>query len=130
MTEFCGLCRYWEFDHRPFGRNALGECHRHAPVPGQQVMSLIAQLLGHVAFNTAAAANLDSKDAEELFHETELHSSFQVHEWPITESSEWCGDFALRAGPAPLDSSRPLSTERAAAADQWEASVGLNDTGP
>ena len=101
-TMLCQNCAYWET--RAFNRATLtednaigpwsdvvGECKRRAPVPQQHIARHIGQLTAQAAFalNTMANIEIDKDDDYELGSVYED----QVHEWPMTNANDWCGEF-------------------------------------
>ena len=131
-VEICARCRFWQFDHRPKHNFAVGECRRHAPIPMSYVMTMIASFTGETgwAVNTMANVEMDPKEEETLDRGAEGTEQFEVHQWPIVQANDWCGDFDKRTTKVQLDIGRPDRNNRMNAAEKWEKDVGLNDTGP
>jgi hypothetical protein len=127
-VQICALCRFWEFNYRPRGDYAIGECKRYAPSPTSYVLTMIARFTGETAWATSDIANIELDD--NIDYRAEGTEQFEINEWPLVRSCEWCGEFEKRTTPAKVDDSHPDELERHDAATVWEKEAGLNDTGP
>jgi hypothetical protein len=120
--DICGRCRYWEFHYSPSSDYAVGECRRHAPQPIQQVLKEIVRLTGLTAWAIEKTANIKHSDDDVYLSQTV--ESYEVHEWPITSCSDWCGEFAPTMTTTPVkdrdDWGRRLERGR-----QWAEEMGL-----
>jgi hypothetical protein len=102
-TMLCQNCTYWgPFDQKqldednikgPFS-DIFAECRRRAPVPLQHIILHTGQMTAQVAFavNILAKIKINENDDYELGTVYENH----VHEWPMTNANDWCGEFKRR----------------------------------
>lgn len=74
MTRRCETCRFWGFLRETEPHVEIGECRRHAPVPGRQADRRVPQepLAVRAHLNAAAYANRG--------------------DWPMTMFDDWCGE--------------------------------------
>ena len=94
MTAICGNCRFWEFKHKPSDDDAVGECLRRAPIPLQAIASMIGRALGAAAWAAEASADIEH-DEKRTDYTFDCVDQYEVHEWPLTQASQWCGDHEL-----------------------------------
>lgn len=128
MKDICARCRFWEFISRPEFDYAKGECRRHAPAPIPRIISMIAEFASDAGWASMTAAHVEIDEAP--YQERGGTGVYEIHEWPITSASDWCGDFDQRQELAEVNARHPLVHARFAAANEFERVTGLDNSGP
>lgn len=95
-TNKCITCAHWDRLHperQPHSNNdedataiIVGECKRYAPTPSPELFIFVAKC-GHMY---AADEELD------IYTDPPLGDLCSV--WPLTDRTDWCGDFSAREG--------------------------------
>jgi hypothetical protein len=116
-TMLCQNCIYWtplgSFDQKELDEdNAKGpfsdifaECRRRAPVPLQHIILHTGQMTAQVAFAVNVLAKIKINEHDDY----EMGSVYedQVHEWPMTNANDWCGEFVERCREATKNGEKP-----------------------
>lgn len=106
----CQFCVYWALDSVFANKNRkqlaldndtkLGvysdvsaECRRHAPVPQDITQDIQLEFLSRVTWVVEELARIKHTDKHDDIGST---AEDHVHEWPMTNANDWCGDFVAR----------------------------------
>src|SRR5262249_41447658 len=128
MTDICARCRFWEFLHQPRHEYSHGQCHRRAAVAIPEAISDVCKFLGRIACATEETANVEHEEVM-VDYRYESVDKFHINEWPITSAWAWCGEFEPRTGVVDTSKEGAAWKAQMAAAEAWEAEVGLDGSG-
>jgi hypothetical protein len=103
----CQKCAYWSAtnwgrkqlekdnsEHGGIWSDVFGFCKRRAPTPIPALLYQMAQLIGEIAIIQHEAHNYTLTENRD--YDMDGRNVFEVHEWPLTNANDWCGEFTGR----------------------------------
>jgi hypothetical protein len=107
--QMCKYCWYWDVNsweledlEKEIARGAHlsdmnGACRRHAPRAIERLRDQATELLGKIALAAEKLAGIEHEDdpQETIYYTTSIYGN-EIHQWPLTNAHDWCGDFQER----------------------------------